>query len=81
MQPCRQHARSLVVAGVPWSRSVSRLPGRNGPLDVTQARGWTTIENGVAADCEPRLSVETRLNENVPAVVDVRAMRVPLLKR
>ena len=50
-------------------------PGRH------SGRGWTTIENGVAADCEPRLSVETRLNENVPAVVGVPAMRVPLLKR
>ena len=37
--------------------------------------------NAVATDCEPRLSVETRLNENVPAVVGVPAMRVPLLKR
>ena len=60
-----------------------RLPTawEQAPLDVTHARGWTVIENGVAADCEPRLSVETRLNENVPAVVGVPAMWVPLLKR
>jgi hypothetical protein len=55
--------------------------GQPPPDALTHPRGWTTIENGVAADCEPRLSVETRLNENVPAVVGVPAMRVPLSKR
>jgi hypothetical protein len=50
---------------------------RRAPLDVNQARGWTTIENGVAADWDPRLSVETRLNENVPAVVGVPASGFP----